>query len=216
MYFIQEKGGSIFNKLLDQTLYDVFPTYKKTGIEEVGVKERYVTKQASTKALHVPTLQGKEILFPKLRLRSIRERDTPEITYGKLLHECISMLQSENEIEEITNKVLRGKTNSNLHRDRLRNDLEKIIKDPIASDWFTANANVYCEQEMITLDGATLRPDRVVVLKDRVVVVDYKSGKEYAHHVQQVNNYKNELKNMYTLPVEGYLLYTDGPIIRNV
>jgi ATP-dependent exoDNAse (exonuclease V) beta subunit len=126
------------------------------------------------------------------------------------------MLQSENEIEEITNKVLRGKTNSNLHRDRLRNDLEKIIKDPIASDWFTANANVYCEQEMITLDGATLRPDRVVVLKDRVVVVDYKSGKEYAHHVQQVNNYKNELKNMYTLPVEGYLLYTDGPIIRNV
>lgn len=216
LYFIQEKGGSIFNKLLDQTLYDVFPTYKTTGIEEVGVKERYVTKQASTKALHVPTLQGKEILFPKLRLRSIRERDTPEITYGKLLHECISMLQSENEIEAITNKVLRGKSNSDLHRDRLRNDLEKIIKDPIASDWFTANANVYCEQEMITIDGATLRPDRVVVLKDRVVVVDYKSGKEYAHHVQQVNNYKNELKNIYTLPVEGYLLYTDGPIIRNV
>jgi ATP-dependent exoDNAse (exonuclease V) beta subunit len=216
LYFIQEKGGSIFNKMLDQTLYDVFPNFKTTGVEEVGVKERYITKQASTKPLHVPVLKGKEVLFPKLRLRSTRERDTPEMTYGKLLHECFSLLQSKNDVTHIAERVMMGKANSGLYKNRLIKDLQQILQDPMASSWFKGEGTVYCEQEMITHKGVTLRPDRVIVLEDRVLVVDYKSGKESAHHIQQVNNYKSELTNMYNLPVEGYLLYTEGPVIRNV
>jgi len=94
--------------------------------------------------------------------------------------------------------------------------LNQILKDPIASSWFKSEGSIYCEQEIITDKGDTLRPDRVIVLKDRVLVVDYKSGKESSHHIHQVNSYKSELKNMYNLPVEGFLLYTEGPTIRKV
>jgi ATP-dependent exoDNAse (exonuclease V) beta subunit len=56
----------------------------------------------------------------------------------------------------------------------------------------------------------------VIVLPDRVIVVDYKTGKESRKHIDQVNTYKSQLQTIYSLPVEGYLLYTEGPQIMRV
>jgi ATP-dependent exoDNAse (exonuclease V) beta subunit len=56
----------------------------------------------------------------------------------------------------------------------------------------------------------------VIVSHDKVVVVDYKTGKQLARHADQVNVYKQELQSIYKKPVEGYLLYTEGPEIMAV
>jgi RecB family exonuclease len=93
------------------------------------------------------------------------------------------------------------------------NDLQKILSDTISSAWFDGKATALCERELIASDGSTLRPDRVIVREDCVVVVDYKTGKESRKHAEQVNHYKSQLQNIYNLPVEGYLLYTTVPKI---
>jgi ATP-dependent exoDNAse (exonuclease V) beta subunit len=216
MYFIQEKGGSAFNNLLDQTLFDVFPEYKTTGAIELGIKETYVTKQSTATPLHVPVLKGKEVLFPRLTLRSIRERDSAEMLYGKLLHECFSLLTNQSEVDHIADRVLQGRADAADHRDKLLRDLRNILTDTTAVNWFDANSTIFCEREMLASDGSILRPDRVIVLEDRVIVVDYKTGKESRKHTDQVNTYKTQLQVMYNLPVEGYLLYTEGPQIMRV
>jgi ATP-dependent exoDNAse (exonuclease V) beta subunit len=56
----------------------------------------------------------------------------------------------------------------------------------------------------------------VIVSDDKVVVVDYKTGKQLARHADQVNVYKQELQSIYKKPVEGFLLYTEGPTIMAV
>jgi ATP-dependent exoDNAse (exonuclease V) beta subunit len=52
-----------------------------------------------------------------------------------------------------------------------------------------------------------------VVTQDKVIVIDYKSGLENKKHHEQVKTYKNELSKLYTMPVEGFLVYTEGPTI---
>jgi ATP-dependent exoDNAse (exonuclease V) beta subunit len=69
---------------------------------------------------------------------------------------------------------------------------------------------------MVATNGAALRPDRVVVFQHKVIVVDYKTGKESPNHSKQVKEYKEELQRIYSMPIEGYLLYTDGPNIQAV
>lgn len=213
LYFIQKKGMSTFNKMLDATLSEVFPDYKSTGISEQGVAAPYTTELHKSTPLHVPTLKGKEVLFPRLQLRSIRERDTPEILYGKLLHECFSLLVDKANIEQLVDRVLIGRADAPQHRDKLMSDLKKILSDSIASAWYDEQVRTLCEREMIAIDGTTLRPDRVIVHDDRIVVVDYKTGKESRKHAEQVNQYKSQLQQIYNVPVEGYLLYTEGPTI---
>ena len=53
-------------------------------------------------------------------------------------------------------------------------------------------------------------------MSDRVLVIDYKSGKQLEKHRSQVEVYKNELSTIYNKPVEGFLLYTEGPSIIQV
>ena len=216
MYFIQEQGGVAFNKLLDSTFLEVFPEYKSTGTIEIGKQERYSGNKKTTKPIHIPALCGKEMLLPRMKLRSQLQRDTPEIRYGKLLHECFSLISTKTQAIEAVDKVLKAMPEGAIYRERLLGDLENVISNPMASQWYESDAKVICEQEMIASNGDTLRPDRVIIFENRVVVVDYKSGKESKHHANQVNAYKRELENIYKLPVEGYLLYTGGPTILPV
>jgi ATP-dependent exoDNAse (exonuclease V) beta subunit len=213
LYFIQEKGMSAFNKLLDQSLSELFPEYKTNAVTEIGRMEKYVSELSKATPLHVPSLQGKEILFPRLRLRSVRERDTPEILYGKLLHECFSQLHHKEEIEHVVDRILQGRTDASEYKPRLIADIQNTLCHSTASAWYSEQATTLCEREIVTADGTALRPDRVIVHSDRVVVVDYKTGKESPKHSEQVSNYKIQLQKMYGLPVEGFLLYTEGPKI---
>ena len=216
MYFLQEKGGSAFNKMIDETLSNIFTEYKLTGIVEFGIQDIHHTQQATAQPIHVPQLKGKEMLLPRLKLRSKLQRDTPEIVYGKLLHDCFSMLKTANDADSVIEKVLKGRADADKHREKLNNDIQQVLTHTTASSWFDDSASVYCEQEMVATNGETLRPDRVVVFQNKVVVVDYKTGKESPNHSKQVKEYKEELQRIYSMPIEGYLLYTDGPHIQAV
>jgi ATP-dependent exoDNAse (exonuclease V) beta subunit len=216
MYFLQEKGGSAFNKMIDETLSNIFTEYKLTGTAEFGVQELHQTKQATAQPIHVPQLKGKEMLLPRLKLRSKLQRDTPEIIYGKLLHDCFSLLKTASDLDAVLETVLKGRADAGKHREKLTQDIQQVLTHTTAAEWFDGAASVYCEREMIASNGATLRPDRVVVFQNKVVVVDYKTGKESPNHSKQVNEYKQELERIYSMPIEGYLLYTDGPGIQPV
>ena len=54
-----------------------------------------------------------------------------------------------------------------------------------------------------------LVPDRVVVLKDKVIVLDYKTGKPDDKHHVQVEKYVSVVKEIHKKPVEAFLVYID-------
>lgn len=66
------------------------------------------------------------------------------------------------------------------------------------------------EAEFISRDGALFRMDRVLVDKDLVTVVDFKTGRENAKkYAPQLKNYMAILAEVYGRPARGLLAYAD-------
>jgi ATP-dependent exoDNAse (exonuclease V) beta subunit len=95
-------------------------------------------------------------------------------------------------------------------RDRLRQLFEKVSKDPTLRPYFyPGNGDqVLNEIPIITKDGSTLRPDRIVVKPDHVMILDYKTGQEHAAQYEtQLEEYAQCLREMGFPDVRKDILY---------
>ena len=63
------------------------------------------------------------------------------------------------------------------------------------------------ECDLLTTDGKTFRPDRVVYLNNSVKVIDFKTGKFSEKHKEQLSNYVQLLQQVETQKVTGSLIY---------
>jgi hypothetical protein len=82
-----------------------------------------------------------------------------------------------------------------------------MFADPLVSEWFAPGNEILTETSIILPGGGTKRPDRVIIMHDRVVVVDFKFGAEKPDHTQQVSGYRKLLLDMGYKDVEAWLWY---------
>ena len=84
--------------------------------------------------------------------------------------------------------------------------------------WFDGTYRVFNEASIVTGEGETYRPDRVLISPDggRVVVIDYKFGVPRPSHRSQVRNYCNLMRQMGYPAVEGWLWYVVGEEVVKV
>ncbi|MCD4745364.1 MAG: PD-(D/E)XK nuclease family protein, partial [Bacteroidales bacterium] len=85
--------------------------------------------------------------------------------------------------------------------------IHKLISKPEIKPFFEKGIIVKAEEEILLPDGQKYRPDRVVFIDDRVIVIDYKTGKAEEKHKNQINKYADLIKEMGYEKVEKYLLY---------
>lgn len=131
---------------------------------------------------------------------------------GQRLHSLLAHLDGRHTADQAIDRHLREGLAAPEERDTLHGLLDRIHALPEAKRWFAPEAQVFCEAELITRIAGkpeALRPDRVVVHADAVEVIDYKSGKPKAADHQQVRQYMEVLREVYTQPVHGYVLYTE-------
>ena len=76
-------------------------------------------------------------------------------------------------------------------------------------NWFNGTYRVFNESSIVTGDGETYRPDRVLISPDgaQVIVIDYKFGQPHSSHHTQVRHYMTLLRQMGYPHVEGWLWY---------
>ncbi len=97
--------------------------------------------------------------------------------------------------------------------------LDKIFSTPAFRPFFEGgDGEVYLEQEIVTPEGHTRRVDRLIVKKDEVWVVDYKSSREAAGDYQkQVTEYMAMAAGIYPRHrARGFLLYLDECRVEEV
>ena len=79
--------------------------------------------------------------------------------------------------------------------------------------YFHTEFKTFNEREILTKSGKTLIPDKLVFLgKNKVGIIDYKTGKKNNAHKQQLNIYEEALKNMGIITHEKVLIYTNNKI----
>ncbi|MCF7870816.1 MAG: UvrD-helicase domain-containing protein [Candidatus Omnitrophica bacterium] len=184
--------------------------------------------------------KGKKIKYPSLQLRPEIEKigaslykdwarclsedvsgqalnqQKPEIKEGIILHRALAVIGDcsqgnfENYIEIALTQVKNNFfiKNINIYRDKLK----KIITNKNLKEiFFQPQAACYCEKELVDKMGFTKRIDRLLVFKDKAVIIDYKKNRGFEEkHYKQLKDYAKAVADIYPGKiVKGVIVYLE-------
>ena len=136
------------------------------------------------------------------------------IEKGNLIHDIMSEIITETDVEYVLQSFLENGTINNLQAPILKKTVLQIINHPKLLPYYTdENITVYNERDIISNDGSILRPDRLVIQNNKeAVIIDYKSGKEKPKHIDQLESYESVLKIMNLNVTKKILIYINDSI----
>jgi len=127
--------------------------------------------------------------------------------WGNIIHETLSYIKTTDDAESAIDKVYYEGLITIEQKETLEKQIDKMLTDEKIIKWFSDEANIITETDILLKDGKILRPDRVVIENEKVTVIDYKTGIEKDEHIKQVNQYGEVLAQMGYKKIEKYLLY---------
>lgn len=155
-----------------------------------------------------------------LRMRSIQQErgvaSAGQRERGKLLHRAMEQILTTAHIGPVLARMrAEGEIDQAIEMEWKERISEMLSLEKLAP-CFEPEAKVKAEAGLFDENGNFYRPDRVVLLKDRTVVIDYKTGKEYPSHREQIETYGKLLESMGYPAVEKMLLYLDDYKLKTV
>lgn len=136
------------------------------------------------------------------------------IATGTLLHDLMAQVKHKNDLTEVMAAFEKTSQNSKAECDSLYAIMGAIVNHPKLSPLYTDFDRVENERDIITKNGALLRPDRVVFHEDNsVTVIDYKTGGENPRHTDQIKSYTDALQDMGFSIKEKLIIYASEDTI---
>lgn len=130
---------------------------------------------------------------------------------GTVLHKILETVAGPEDLAGSVAAAVREGLLSRAEAADAQNMLAHAIEFVASRGWFPADpAKLLDEREIITPEGTTLRPDRVVLKDDgSVEIVDYKFAEERGTYMKQVRRYAELYREMGYSKVSAYLWYVD-------
>jgi ATP-dependent helicase/nuclease subunit A len=137
------------------------------------------------------------------------EESRKKLNYGKLMHEVFEKIDSINDIETgVQNLVMDGKI-SEADSKGLIDRMNSLLSVRPVSDWFRPGVKVMKEAEILMPSGNTRRPDRIVIVDDKAIIIDFKFGEEKEHYFRQIEEYRDLMSNMGYKNIEAFIWYVE-------
>ena len=137
-------------------------------------------------------------------------RAEERIHQGNLMHELFSRIRSADDINRALEAIRREGMIETSDADKLKEEIVRLIENKDVVSWFDGSWRVITEQDILTPSGSFKRPDRVMLKENRVLIVDYKFGRQQtASHRSQVRKYMKILEEMNYGEVKGFIWYVN-------
>ena len=143
-----------------------------------------------------------------------RSFDDTQRDYGVLMHDLLSHIRTVDDLPAaVAAKVSAGEIGRR-SADELEKRLRTLLDLPAVRAWFDGSMTVLTEAEILSGDGRSRRPDRVMLATDDeepcAVIVDYKFGlHKSTRYARQIRDYMALLGAMGYANVRGYLWYVE-------
>jgi ATP-dependent exoDNAse (exonuclease V) beta subunit/very-short-patch-repair endonuclease len=172
----------------------------------------------STEKKHVDTTKTiplvSEILNPKNIKIAQRESlmwgtyQQEAIEYGNVVHEILSYVKTKNDVDLAITKVVESGLITFNQKETVYKTIQEIVNHSELSICFAEGNEVLNEQTIIQKQGKTIKPDRMVLTKNReVFLLDYKTGTHNPKYQLQLENYQNAIELMGYKVVKKALIY---------
>lgn len=151
----------------------------------------------------------------EMRLRRLANRVFDVETFERKkdhfnkVHYALSMVRT---VDDVAAALLRMQTEGLIEKMEapdIQKSVEKILQHPDLKGLFEVSTGVLNEREILTPDGNLHRPDRVVHLSNRVVVLNYKTDDPAEADLWQIKSYANLYREMGYKNVEAFLVYIE-------
>ena len=135
--------------------------------------------------------------------------DRTYIQLGSVLHKVFSTIRTTADIDRALLQLEHEGIiyDRDITRQRIEQLIRKRLSDPRVADWFSGRWTLYNECNILTPEGDTYRPDRVMTNGQDTIVVDFKFGRERDEYHDQVRGYMSLLGQMGHPQTKGYLWF---------
>jgi ATP-dependent helicase/nuclease subunit A len=154
-------------------------------------------------------LNSEEFLVSDEQRRSVKNT-------GKLIHEILAEVKTVEDMEPACERAYKQKKISREEKSEILVKLKNSLNNPVIRHWYTGDFRILNERNLLDRH-ALLRPDRVLILDRKAVVIDYKWGEKMPDkYRKQVFRYADTLKKCGFEEVEGYLWYINQDEVEKV
>jgi len=136
--------------------------------------------------------------------------------YGVVVHRILEKLKDVEELELLLQEAYFDGQFDLKEMEEVKLLLSKLFEDNLMREWFAKGIPVLTEQGILLPGGSSKRPDRIVLGKDAVTVIDFKTGEEKEKHRKQVDEYVNLIEEVSQKPTKGYLVYIETGHIKKI
>ena len=226
LYIISEMGKPV--AILDQsTSYsDLFQYYLKENSVPKNEKGHYSfgalveknedSEHPSEQHSNIPYISrekgdaGFAISTRSSRLWDDEKREAIEL--GNLIHYALSQIYTLDDLSKAIDDLASSGHLAGDATHYISQKIEEVVTHPLLTEYFSGNHRILNEQAILTENGKTLRPDRIVIAGNEVTILDYKTGKSSPTHKEQIMEYADVLKAMDFKIKHAIIVYIDQEI----
>lgn len=130
------------------------------------------------------------------------------IEYGNVIHEILSFVKTKEDVDLAITKAIENGLITLNQKELVCKTIQEIVSHPELSICFAEGNEVLNEQTIIQKEGKTVKPDRMVLTKNKeVLLLDYKTGTHNVKYQQQLENYQDAIEKMGYKVVKKALVY---------
>ena len=195
--YLENNGGFDKNKL----------EYEFGNATKLSVAKQHVDTSKT-----IPLVS--EILNPKNIKIAQREalmwgtHQQEAIEYGNVIHEILSFVKTKNDVDLAITKSIENGLITYAQKETVFNTINEIVNHSELEICFADGNEVLNEQAIIQKEGKTIKPDRMVLTKNKeVLLLDYKTGNHNVKYQQQLENYQTAIESMGYKVVKKALIY---------
>ncbi|TVR44307.1 MAG: hypothetical protein EA394_00340 [Bacteroidia bacterium] len=203
--FLQEQG--LWKEDIDSYAFgqDVPPVKKDKAAGDLEPHIRQLLSNPWSRAVRMRSHQ---------REHSVLSGQPDPLERGNLLHRAMENIHSPEDIEPVLDRLHATGDIDPERKNAWAGKIRKMMEHHSVAPYFVKGVSSKSEAGLFDENGAFYRPDRVVFLEDQCAIIDYKTGKTYAKHEDQMNAYAGILQKMGYARIQKIVLYLDEAEVK--
>ena len=131
---------------------------------------------------------------------------------GIRLHTILSWIKTIGDISEALRRAVTTGLMEVAEVERLSATLLSVIQHPDLEECFSVKVKIKTEPEILLPQGTFYRPDRVAIIDGKVIIVDYKTGKQRPEHAMQLIKYAGYVTEIGYKTIKCLLVYLEPEV----
>jgi predicted Ser/Thr protein kinase len=183
--------------LLSQNEFDENKLYYEFGTNEKLSVEKIISKNTKNITQLEATLNPNNIKIAQRESLMWNTNQQKAIEYGNIIHEILSFVKTENDIDLALTKAIENGLIISLQKEEIEKAIREIVTHQELSAFFSENYTVLNEKTIIQKEGGLVKPDKMVITnKNEMYLLDYKTGEIQTKYQQQLENYQDAVEKM--------------------